>query len=276
MLFSCCLYSPGLVNSPSWPENDRSLHFFQKKIKKRIYPSNTFHPYLSEKWQMTALLGSKCLYLWCCLSLTSGNEYLYWCVPLLIAAIPAGKVIGVYAFGTAGIGNRTSDGEYIRYIESAIKSLGGVAITSADFGDSYAFLVRKGRETTNVRNLSSTDDKWIGYSMPQNDKSRDQNKNKYNHFFILKRDKCILHPMCRSLLSPSCFHMGNVCLYVASERWTYNYYCRWHHISNRVSSAKRSSGVWPVHPPDRLEQRTRLPGKKFIAREKKKQGKVEI
>ncbi|XP_025088635.1 protein DDB_G0287365-like isoform X2 [Pomacea canaliculata] len=68
--------------------------------------------------------------------------------PEFLRTIPAGKVIGVYAFGTAGIGNRTSDGDYIRYIESAIKSLGGVAITSADIGDSYAFLVRKGDITS--------------------------------------------------------------------------------------------------------------------------------
>lgn len=130
--------------------------------------------WISEKWvhlcETTISLNKISVY-------TFRNEYLYWCVPLLIAAIPAGKVIGVYAFGTAGIGNRTSDGDYIRYIESAIKSLGGVAITSADIGDSYAFLVRKGRETTNVRNLSSTDDKlMVILVIPCH-------KNKYNHIF---------------------------------------------------------------------------------------------
>ena len=62
------------------------------------------------------------------------------------AAIPDGKVVGMFAFGSTGLGRRTSTKNHFDTLDDVIMNvLGGKLISSVTKSDSYSLLTLKGK-----------------------------------------------------------------------------------------------------------------------------------
>ena len=78
-----------------------------------------------------------------CAAISGGKAIVGMCV---FAAIPDGKVVGMFAFGSSGLGRRTSTKNDFDTLDDVIMNvLGGKLISSVTKSDSYSLLTLKGK-----------------------------------------------------------------------------------------------------------------------------------